>query len=336
MTRLPSGATTCVLSTLVFASPSSHGYSLAQTLDLFWPYHVGESSVYSVFSDVLRRVATHLNTVHFPRSESECKKAADDFQRLRKSPIWGVVSALDGISVAIKCPTLADTPSPRSFYNRKGFYSVCVQAACAADYSFTFFNASNCGSTHDSTAFSTSSLHTLLSKAPEAEGLPEFAVVAADDAYGNGSCLGRVMTPKSGTGLSPEMDVFNYFWSSLRCIIEQAFGILVSRWGILWSPLRYSLEKNILIIEACIKMHNYIVAHRRARDESSVSAESLLANIEDADERNNVSGSNQVFMQDLYHTENNLMRDRRTFSGAKRDELAKTLYDLGHRRPGRR
>lgn len=144
------------------------------------------------------------------------------------------------------------------------------------------------------------------------------------------------MTPKSGTGLSPEMDVFNYFWSALRSMIEQAFGILVSRWGILWSPLRYSFEKNILIIEACIKMHNYIVAHRRARDESSVSAESLLADIEDADERNNVSGSNQVFMQDLYHTENNLMRDRRTFCGAKRDELAKTLYDLGHRRPGRR
>lgn len=125
----------------------------AQNLDLFWAYHIGQSSVYSIFTDVLGRVARHLDTVKFPKTESECRKAASDFQRLRKSPLWGVVSALDGISIAIKCPTLDDTPSPRSYYNRKGFYSVCVQATCAADYSFTFFNASNCGSTHDSTAF---------------------------------------------------------------------------------------------------------------------------------------------------------------------------------------
>lgn len=308
----------------------------AQTLDLFWPYHIGQSSVYNVFTDVLRRVATHLDSVKFPRSRSECKKAADDFQRLRESPIWGVVSALDGISIAIKCPTLVDTPSPRSYYNRKGFYSVCVQAACAADYGFTFFNASNCGSTHDSTAFSASGLHTLLSKAPEEPGgLPSFAVVAADDAYGNGSCWGRIMTPKSGSGLSAEMDVFNYFWSSLRTIIEQTFGILVARWGILWSPLRYSLVTNILIIEACIKLHNYIIARRRARDESSVSAEALLTDMEGIDEDNNVSGSAQIFMQHLHHTEDDLSRNRRNFCGAKREEVAKKLYELGHRRPGR-
>lgn len=88
----------------------------AQTLDLFWPDHIGQSSVYNVFTDVLRRVATHLDTVKFPRVESECTKAADDFQRLRKSTIWDVISALDGISIAIKCPTLLHTPSSRSYY----------------------------------------------------------------------------------------------------------------------------------------------------------------------------------------------------------------------------
>lgn len=246
----------------------------------------------------------------------------------------GVVSSLDGISIAIKCPTLLDTPSPRSYYNRKGFYSVCVQAACAADYRFTFFNASNCGSTFDSTAFSTSGLHTLLSKSPEQEGgLPSFAVVAADDAYGNGSCWGRIMTPKSGAGLSAEMDVFNYYWSSLRTVIEQSFGILVARWGILWSPLRYSLKTKILIIEACIKMHNYIISHRRSNDESSISEEAILADIQETDERNSVQGVRQVIMQNLHHTEENLMRDRRNFCGARRDEIAQKLYDLGHRRP---
>lgn len=140
------------------------------------------------------------------------------------------------------------------------------------------------------------------------------------------------MTPKSGSGVSPEMNVFNYFWSSLRTVIEQAFGILVRRRGILWSPLRYSLATNVLVIEACIKMHNYIIAHRHTRDES-VSAEALYADMGEIDERNTVSGSAQLFMQNFYHTEDNLSRNRRNFCGAKREEIAKKLYDLGHRRP---
>lgn len=306
----------------------------AQILDLWWPYHVGVSSVYNLFSDVLRRVATHVDNVQFPRSEAECRKAADDFQRLRKSPIWGVISALDGVSVAIRCPNLDDTPTPRFFYNRKGFYSICVQAACAADYSFNFFSASNCGSTHDSTAFASSGLHSLLSKSPtDPGGLPDFAVVAADDAYGNGSCWGRVLTPKSGSGLTSEMDTFNYFWSKLRTIIEQAFGVLVARWGILWSPLRFNLSTNILIIESCIKMHNFIIAHRRRRGDETVTAEALFSDMEGADEDNHVSGTAQIFMQNLHHTEEDLAQNRRNFCGKKREAVAKKLYDFGHRRP---
>ena len=191
----------------------------AKLLDLWWPYCIGQSSVYSVFHDILRRSCTYLDNVKFPSSEDECKAAADGFQNLRDSPLWGIVAALDGISVSIKCPTLDDTPSPNFFYNRKGFYSVCVQAACDASYNFYFFSASNAGSTHDSTAFQTSVLHTHLQKAADDGGLPYFATVAADDAYGNGTCGGRILTPCSGRNLSSAMDTFNFFLSSNRITI---------------------------------------------------------------------------------------------------------------------
>lgn len=86
-------------------------------------------------------------------------------------------------------------------------------------------------------------------------------------------------------------------------------------------------------------MHNFIIGHRRVRDEANVSAESLLADIQGVDEdevyRNSVFGSAQVFLQNLHHTETDLMRDQRNFCGAKRDEVARKLYDLGHRRPRR-
>ena len=306
----------------------------AKLLDLWWPYCIGQSSVYSVFHDILRRSCTYLDNVKFPSSEDECKAAADGFQNLRDSPLWGIVAALDGISVAIKCPTLDDTPSPNFFYNRKGFYSVCVQAACDASYKFSFFSASNAGSTHDSTAFQTSVLHTHLQKAADDGGLPDFATVAADDAYGNGTCGGRILTPCSGRNLSSAMDTFNFFLSSNRITIEQAFGVLVSRFGILWSPLGFSLATNILIIESCIRFHNFIIDRRKERSGSETGAVSLFGDIEAVHDENYVDGSPDIFLQNYYHREKNVNRIRLNVDSERRNKIARDLILCGYCRPG--
>lgn len=44
------------------------------------------------------------------------------------------------------------------------------------------------------------------------------------------------------------------------------------RWGILWRPLQFSLARNIKVIDAALRLHNFIVS-RREEDETLLSVE---------------------------------------------------------------
>jgi hypothetical protein len=78
----------------------------------------------------------------------------------------------------------------------KRFYSICVQAAVGADYRVSYVSSTHAGSTRDSTRFQSMALHEILGKSERDGGLPNWATVAADDAYGN---KGRILnlTPVS-------------------------------------------------------------------------------------------------------------------------------------------
>ncbi len=65
---------------------------------------------------------------------------------------------------------------------------------------------------------------------------------------------------------TPE-DNYNYFHSSLRIVIECTFGEIDLRWGILWKPLHFSLDRNCKVIDACIRLHNFIIDFGDARDD---------------------------------------------------------------------
>ena len=57
-------------------------------------------------------------------------------------------------------------------------------------------------------------------------------------------------------------DNFNFFHSSARIVVECAFGEIELCWGILWRPLQWSLKHNCNIIDACLRLHNFIVDFR--------------------------------------------------------------------------
>ena len=44
--------------------------------------------------------------------------------------------------------------------------------------------------------------------------------------------------------------------------MECAFGEIDLRWGILWRPLKFALELNCKVIDACMRLHNFIVDFR--------------------------------------------------------------------------
>lgn len=56
-----------------------------------------------------------------------------------------------------------------------------------------------------------------------------------------------------------EQRIFNYRLSRARRIIENAFGILVSRWRILQKPLNVKLETAEFIVQVVTCLHNYII-----------------------------------------------------------------------------
>jgi hypothetical protein len=42
------------------------------------------------------------------------------------------------------------------------------------------------------------------------------------------------------------------------------------RWGILWRPLQFSLARNIKVIDAALRLHNFIVSRREEDEPLSV------------------------------------------------------------------
>lgn len=71
----------------------------------------------------------------------------------------------------------------------------------------------------------------LFSPMPQEKDLPGGFWIADDDAY---VCSSYMLTPYPGWNIGQKKDTFNFCQSSCRIHIEQAFGMLVCRWGILW------------------------------------------------------------------------------------------------------
>jgi hypothetical protein len=89
--------------------------AVATCLDLAWPYCIALPTVYSVIDETLEALDDSLLNIKFPYTEDECRAASEGFQRLRNSPFYGVIGAIDGIAIAIRAPSPSGCPNPRSF-----------------------------------------------------------------------------------------------------------------------------------------------------------------------------------------------------------------------------
>ncbi|XP_043706591.1 uncharacterized protein LOC122656188 [Telopea speciosissima] len=53
-------------------------------------------------------------------------------------------------------------------------------------------------------------------------------------------------------------ELFNFTHSSLRTVIERSFGVLKKRFPILKMMPKYSFKTQVLIVIACVTIHNFI------------------------------------------------------------------------------
>lgn len=116
-------------------------------------------------------------------------------------------------------------------------------------------------------------------------GRPVPYFVLADDAFPQSISL---IKPYGHRTLSRTERIFNYRLSRARRVVENAFGIMASRFRVLRRPLCLKLENVDSVILACCVLHNYLRQHPTAR---AVYSPTGTADSEDTDSGELRSGS---------------------------------------------
>lgn len=226
---------------------------------LAWSFRMGASTVREIIievCDVLWKVLsptymTQLNTVDW-------KMVADEFHSKWQMP--NCLGSIDGKHVQIKCPP----KSGSKYYNYKGHFSIVLLGVCDANYVFTAVDVGAYGSQSDGGIFRNAEfgkkvLHNLLNvpgptKLPNSNKITPLFFVG-DNAF---PLRTNLMRPYPGLLLETKKDAFNYRLSRARRVIENAFGILSTRWRILLSCIEFYPSNADKVIVACTILHNFL------------------------------------------------------------------------------
>ena len=80
-------------------------------------------------------------------------------------------------------------------------------------------------------------------------------VIVGDDAF---PLMNNLMKPYPHRNLTKEQELYNYWLSRSRRVVENAFGILSSRFRVLLSAINLCPNKVSKIVLTCCYLHNYL------------------------------------------------------------------------------
>jgi hypothetical protein len=186
--------------------------------------------------------------------------------------------AIDGPHIAITPPTQGKA----DFINRKSFPSLVLQGVVDCKYKFRDISVRCPGSMHDARVFDISSLSTRLNSELIPKNDMQFdnrsipLHLLADPAYPLSTHL---IKPYVGRNLTDMQESFNVYHSSVRMVVENAFGRLKSRWRCLSKKLDCSQHVAPEIITAACILHN-ICEDYKVPYETGNSNRNVLENIE--------------------------------------------------------
>ena len=226
---------------------------------LSFSYRIGKATVSKIVRETCDAIYEVLRSKYLRTpTTADWVSIAEDFEQMWNLP--NVIGALDGKHIRITCP--ADTGT--QYHNYKGFFSLQFLAMCDARYCFTMFDIGQYGSNNDTGVLKTS----LFGKRFESETmniptprsvlgcrfdpLPYFIV--GDEIFPLKTWL---MRPYPGQ-LMEEQKIYNYCHSRVRRVIENAFGILCTRFRIFYVPINASVENIESYAKAAIALHNYL------------------------------------------------------------------------------
>jgi hypothetical protein len=197
-------------------------------------------------------------SIVLPHTPEELEAHASAFAN--KSKAGGlfdrVIGALDGWLCDTNKPIVHNTSD--FFLGHYQRFGLNVQAMCDAHLRFTFLAIAGPGGMNDVRAFGKCfKFHQWL------QSLPDGYFIIADNAYELSETL---LIPYSGAEKLSCVyrDAYNYHLSSLRIKIEQAFGLLTTKWRIFCSNLdETDLENCSKIIQTAFRLHNFVIDHER-------------------------------------------------------------------------
>lgn len=138
-------------------------------------------------------------------------------------------------------------------------------AICDANYIFTFVDIGAYGRRSDGGIFNSSKIGQMFEHkkmnlpAPKqltADGQALPYVLVGDEAFTLSDYLLRPYPGRGGLDL--ERNIFNFRLCRARRVIENSFGIMVSKWRILKRPIEAIVGNTISMVQAIICLHNFL------------------------------------------------------------------------------
>lgn len=231
-----------------------------QILSFALAYRIGESTARKIIKETCNVIIKVLASTYLQAPKEKvwnniCKGFWQDWN------LPNCCGAVDGKHVQIQAP-----PNSGSlYYNYKKTYSIILMAVCDYNYKFTLIDIGACSSNSDGGVFSRSELGKALYNNNLSFSLCEFNLPGSniktpcffvgDEAF---KLTTNMMRPYSGRNLDTKRRIFNYRLSRARRVIENTFGILVSRWRVFRKPIAMNPKIVDKIIMSTICLHNFL------------------------------------------------------------------------------
>ncbi|XP_051164287.1 putative nuclease HARBI1 [Leptopilina boulardi] len=204
-----------------------------------------KSTAHRIVHRVSGAIASLYKThIVFPERNNEIMRTQAGFYRIASFP--KVIGAIDCTHIKIKSP---GGQNAEIFRNRKGYFSLNVQAICNSNLEFLDIVARWPGSSHDSTIFNNCYRRALFE-----EGRFENSVLVGDSGY---ACRSYMMTPLD-TARTPQEQLYNESQIRTRNPIERTFGIWKRRFPAMALGMQVHWEKTFPIIVATAVLHNIL------------------------------------------------------------------------------
>ena len=232
---------------------------------LQYHWRVGRTTIVKFVPKVCKAILHEFQNEYLicPTEPEDWKSIEEKFRNRWNAP--HAVGTLDGKHIAIRKPW----KSGSEYFNYKGYFSLVLLALVDAEYKFLWVNVGASGSSSDAQIFNHNKLKRKIENGtlglpppkPLGPGGPDLQYfLLGDNAF---ALMPWLVKSYSRRQMTREERIANYRISRGRRVVENAFGILASRFRVLLGTMEQRPKVVRDIVLTCV-VHNMLRSHQRA------------------------------------------------------------------------